>query len=331
MSTIFNAQGTRRAKVFIGVGHGDTDPGATGYIREADVNLNMALAEKDYLVANNVEVCMSRIRDENDDIREEIRECNAYGPALAHDCHNNSGGGDGFEVYCSIKGGESRILAQNINEEVIGIGQNSRGVKTRVNSSGRDYYGFIRQTNAPAVITEGVFVDNEDDASQADSLAEQREFGYAYARGILKTLGLRDNGLEGGGSSGINYTKLTIDGYFGPKTVRASQMVFGTYADSVISKQPLTVKRYLPNAVSSAWEFKRSGYNGGSSYILATQRFFNEKGFYNGAFDGWAGPQYVAAMQRFLASISLYSGRIDRIMGENTVKGWQRYINSRSN
>ncbi len=59
-----------------------------------------------------------------------------------------------------------------------------------MNSSGRDYYGFIRETKCPAVIVEGCFVDNATDAQIADTIEEQRAFGVAYAKGILKTLGI---------------------------------------------------------------------------------------------------------------------------------------------
>ena len=181
-------------KVFLGVGHGGNDPGAVKYIKEADVNLAMALACRDYLQANGVTVKMSRTKDENDPISEEIRECNEFNPDLAVDIHNNAGGGDGFEVYHYHKGGTSKTLAQNIEAEVKKIGQNSRGLKTRLNSQGSDYYGFIRCIKAPSVICEGVFVDNAADAAQADTPAEQKAFGVAYAKGILKTLGISDNG-----------------------------------------------------------------------------------------------------------------------------------------
>ena len=182
------------SKVFLGVGHGGNDPGAVGYIREEDVNLNMALACRDYLVANGVEVQMSRTIDENDDLNEECRECNAYNPDLAVDIHNNAGGGDGFEAFYSVYGGLGKTLAENLEVEVKAIGQNSRGCKTKWNSKGNaDYYGFIRQTNCPAVIVEGVFVDNAADAAQADTLEEQKAFGVAYAKGILKTLGITSN------------------------------------------------------------------------------------------------------------------------------------------
>ena len=93
-------------KVFLGVGHGGTDPGAVANgLREKDVNLGIALAAQKELERAGVEVKLSRYRDEDDALTEEIRECNAYGPDLAVDIHNNAGGGDGFEAYCSMVGG----------------------------------------------------------------------------------------------------------------------------------------------------------------------------------------------------------------------------------
>ena len=178
------------AKVFIGVGHGGDDPGAVGYLVEKEVNLVEALACRDFLQAHGVEVAMSRTTDENDPVTAEIEKCNAFEPDLSIDIHNNSGGGKGFEVYYHYKGGLSQTLAENIESEVKAIGQTSRGCKTRTNSSGRDYYAFIRETICPAVICEGCFVDNAEDVKIADTPEKQKAFGIAYARGILKTLGI---------------------------------------------------------------------------------------------------------------------------------------------
>ena len=172
------------------ISYGGNDPGAVKYVTEKTVNLEMALACRDYLVKNGVEVKMSRERDENDPLIDEIKECNAYNPDLAVDIHNNAGGSDGFEVYHYSKGGKSKELAQNIENEVKAIGQNSRGLKTRLNSNGTDYFGFIRQIKAPSVICEGFFVDNIEDVKIGDTIEEQRAFGIAYAKGILKTLGV---------------------------------------------------------------------------------------------------------------------------------------------
>ena len=162
----------------------------SGYLVEKDVNLVEPLLCKDFLETHGIEVLMSRAIDENDPVTDEINECNAFEPDLAIDVHSNSGRGDGFEAFYHYKGGLSKDLAENIETEVLKIGQNSRGCKTKLNSSGKDYYAFIRETICPAVICEGFFVDNETDVQIADSLEEQKAFGVAYAKGILKTLGI---------------------------------------------------------------------------------------------------------------------------------------------
>lgn len=189
-------------KIYLDPGHGGVDNGAVKYVTEDKVNLVMALACRDYLEAHDgVETKMSRTTDTGTSITKMCKEANDWGADLAVSLHNNAGGGDGFEVYCSINGGTGRTLAKNIEAEVEAIGQNSRGVKTRKNDSNQDYYGFIRLTNMPAVICEGAFVDNKADAAQIDTKAEQQAFGYAYARGILKTLGIKDKGYKPASSS----------------------------------------------------------------------------------------------------------------------------------
>lgn len=180
------------SKVFLGVGHGGSDPGAVGNngFKEKDLNLDIALACNDELVRHGVTVLMSRTKDENDSLQEEINECNAFNPDLAVDIHNNAGGGDGAEAFYHYKGGKSKDLANNILCEIESIGQNSRGAKIKQGSDGRDYYGFIRKTNAPAVIVECAFVDNANDITIIDTLSERKEMGKAIAKGILKTLGI---------------------------------------------------------------------------------------------------------------------------------------------
>ena len=183
------------AKVFIGVGHGGSDPGAVANgTKEKDLNLSIALACRDELVRHGVSVKMSRTKDENDALSEEIRECNAYAPDLAVDIHCNAGGGDGAEVFYHYGGGKSKTLAENILAEVVKVGQNSRGAKVRKNSSGKDYYGFIRETSAPAVIVECAFVDNAQDLEILATEGKRKSMGQAIAKGILQTLGVAYQG-----------------------------------------------------------------------------------------------------------------------------------------
>ena len=204
-------------KVFIGVGHGGSDPGAVAnYTKEKDLNLSIALACRDELVRHGVSVKMSRDKDENDPIGEEITECNAYAPDLAVDIHNNAGGGDGAEVFHHYGGGKSKTLADNILSEIVKVGQNSRGIKTRVNSQGKDYYGFIRQTSAPAVIVECAFVDNATDLQILSTEAQRKSMGVAIAKGILKTLGVEIQSEKG-------YWKVQVGAYLYKENALAMQ------------------------------------------------------------------------------------------------------------
>ena len=178
------------SKVYIGVGHGGNDPGAvSGKHREASYALDISTACTEELRRHGVTVMQSRTADTTEALTAKIKECNAYKPDIALDIHLNAGGGNGFEVYHSIVGGEGRTLAQNLESAVKALGQNSRGIKTRTNGSGKDYFGFIRQTNCPAVLVECAFIDTQD-VRIVDTLAERQKMGVAIAHGILAYFGI---------------------------------------------------------------------------------------------------------------------------------------------
>lgn len=204
-------------KVFIGVGHGGSDPGAvSGNVKEKELNLSIALACRDELVRHGVEVKMSREKDEDDPLSEEIRECNAYGPDLAVDIHNNAGGGDGAEVFYHYGGGKSKVLAENVLEEIVKVGQNSRGAKIRKNAAGKDYYGFIRDTACPAVIVECAFVDNATDRQILATEGKRNAMGVAIAKGVLKSVGVAYQSERG-------YWKVQVGAYLYRENAEAMQ------------------------------------------------------------------------------------------------------------
>ena len=177
------------AKIFINPGHGGSDPGATANgFKEKDLNLAISLACRDELVRHGVEVKMSRENDVR--VANAVNVCNAYKPDYALDIHNNAGGGDGVEIFHHYNGGAGKTLAQNIIDNIVSIGQNSRGLKTKRNALGKDYYAWIRNTNAPAIIVECAFVDNAKDIKIIDTDAERKAMGVAIAKGVLKTLGI---------------------------------------------------------------------------------------------------------------------------------------------
>ena len=172
-------------KVFIGVGHGGSDSGAVKYIIEKEYTLKVAKLVAEYLKARGIEYKLSRTADVDTDMNSKVKMCNDYKPDLVVDIHTNAGGGKGFEVYRYSGGGTSLTLANNINAEVKKI-MSSRGVKTKLGSNGKDYFAIIRDTNAPAVLLEGGFVDSKSDADFIK--ANYKKLAEAYAKGILKIL-----------------------------------------------------------------------------------------------------------------------------------------------
>lgn len=199
-------------KIFINAGHGGNDSGAVKYVVEKNVNLIEAKACRDYLIARGVEAYMSQadLNDESQSSTDVLNEIKKFNPDFAIDIHNNAGGGKGFEIYCGISGLGTE-LAKNIEAEVKAIGQNSRGVKTKKNSNGKDYYYFIRQTSCPAVICEGAFVDNKSDVEMIDTEAKCVKFGEAYAKGILKTLGIEDTVIDNKNENSSTTTNKTTE------------------------------------------------------------------------------------------------------------------------
>ena len=177
--------------VFINPGHGGNDPGAVANnLKEKDLNLTIALSCRDELERHGVSVVMGRTEDVNKARWDIIETCNSSDALFAVDIHNNAGGGNGAEAYYRSKDSNSKKLATNILTYIKEIGQNSRGTKTKLASDGSEYYYFIREISIPAVIVECAFLDNKTDVTIIDTVAEQKTFGVAIAKGILKTLGI---------------------------------------------------------------------------------------------------------------------------------------------
>lgn len=306
------------SKVFIGVGHGGKDPGAVGYIKEKDGVLVIATACKDYLEANGVEALMSRYIDEDEGLNEKINECNAFNPDLALDIHLNAGKGDGAEVFHSIVGGAGKELAQYILDELIALGQQSRGIKTKVNSSGSDYFGFIRSTKSPAVITEAYFVDNAEDVRIGDTVEEQKIIGQAIAKGVLKKLGIESRNDVPSTPAEPEKKQIEEDGKWGRETTIRAQEVFGTPVDGIVSNQYARYKNQNKGLLSSTFEWKDNPNQNGSVLIGAIQRWVGVKE------DRLIGPDTIRGMQEKLGT------PVDGFISDPSVviKAFQKWLNA---
>ena len=84
------------AKVYVGIGHGGSDPGAcaNGY-REKDLTLSIGRACYDELLRNGVEAKISRTDDRDVTIAQKVAQSDAFGADYCLDIHINAGGGAG--------------------------------------------------------------------------------------------------------------------------------------------------------------------------------------------------------------------------------------------
>lgn len=172
-------------KVFLSAGHGGNDPGAVAYgMKEKDINLNIMLACNEVLIRHGITTVLSRTKDENDPVSQEVVEANASGANIAASFHTNAGGGDGSESLYYSNSSKGKKLAELCEKQVKAIGQNSRGIKKR------DNLHFLKATKMPAVLCECAFIDNNKDNNIIDTVVEQKKFGVAYAKAILEYLGI---------------------------------------------------------------------------------------------------------------------------------------------
>lgn len=172
-------------RVFIGVGHGGSDPGAIthGYV-EKDLNLKLAKYTRDYLVQRGVHVMLSRETDEDDKTVDEVQKCKKFKPDISLEIHTNAGGGNGFECFIRPNDKAAEYIANTINGYVKKAGFKSRGVKTSsklrwVNS------GMVR-----AVLTEGFFLDGSEDSVTFRKSENLMRLAKAYADALCYTLGI---------------------------------------------------------------------------------------------------------------------------------------------
>lgn len=173
-------------KVFLSAGHGGSDPGAVANgLKEKDINLITLQSCNEVLVRHGVTTILSRTKDENDPVAEEVKEANASGAILAVSFHANAGGGDGFEGFYHSSNKDGKKLVTLAEKHVKKLGQNSRGAKVG------DKLKFIRSTNMTSVLFESFFIDNPTDVKIGDTMSEQKKFGIAYAKAILEFLGIK--------------------------------------------------------------------------------------------------------------------------------------------
>lgn len=180
-------------KIALDAGHGGYDSGAVGPTGkyEKDATLAVVLKLGKILEQNGIEVIYTRTSDNvswttdiNNDLQTRCDIANNAGVKYFISVHNNSAvaSAHGTETYYMSGSTQGQILAQNIQNELIkATGLTDRGIKTA------NFY-VIKNTDAPAVLTELAFISNPSEEALLFSDSFQNKCAQAIANGIFDTL-----------------------------------------------------------------------------------------------------------------------------------------------
>lgn len=192
--------------IVIDPGHGGENEGTieNGF-QEKSMTMKTARAMYDTLSQyDHVTVYLTRTEDRDLTLKERAEFAAQVGADFLFSIHYNASPNHtlfGSEVWVSSQEPYNAYGYQfGITHlgEMQDMGLFLRGVKTRLNDKGTDYYGIIRESTAlgiPAVIIEHCHVDEATDVPFCDSEEALKAFGQTDARSVAKYFGLTSTSL----------------------------------------------------------------------------------------------------------------------------------------
>lgn len=256
-------------KIYINPGHSDKDPGAVGYETERKLAVKVSNYQRDYLLAHYV--CEIRMNPGTmGNLYTISKDANDWGAKLFVSNHFNACKSHEADGYIAlVYSQQRRDLAQIFEKHVAEAGQNIREMQIRTGLV------VLRDTNMPAIMNEGAFVDNLTDIQDWNEDHELKKLGEAYAKATAEYMKLKEktpaepevpaepepvpepnvqvsllelsNGSEGPQVktlqrllAAMGYYKSTIDGDFGNLTeaaVKAFQHDAGIVQDGIVGQQ----------------------------------------------------------------------------------------------
>lgn len=273
-------------KIYSNAGHTNSDPGAVGYETERKLNVKVTEYMNEYLLANYE--CEVKSSTGDMGLTAVCNDANSWGADLFVSNHFNAGGGDGYEalVYNQKRVELGRIFEKYVKE----AGQNSRGVKLRPDLA------VLKNTNMPAVLNEGAFVDNQKDIQDWNDNAELKKMGEAYAEAAAEFLDL----------------KKKPNGYTHKLFVMDVQRACGASVDGIAGKETLS-----KTATLSAHK------NRTHAAVKPVQKYLYALGYTEvGEADGIAGAKFTSAVAHFQQDNGCY------VDGEITAKNktWKKLL-----
>ena len=188
-----------KTTIVIDVGHGGSDPGKVGIqgIKEKDVNLAIARYLKDYLIAEDYTVYMTRETDQGlynksvsnkkkSDLSNRIQFLQKKNASCMISIHQNSYHEESIKgaqvfYYTHSKEGERAATVMQEALKVLDI-NNKRQAKE--NST----YYMLKRTEVPTIIVECGFLSNVEEAEKLKNEEYQDKVAEAICAGIIKWL-----------------------------------------------------------------------------------------------------------------------------------------------
>lgn len=203
-------------------GHGGENEGLThrGLV-EKDMNLVTAQAMRDELLQyDNVEVYITNPEKADMSLKERAQYAESVGADILISLHFNMS--EEHEMYGSevwipslgLNNSKMHALGDVFMEQFDEMGFTLRGVKTRLNDKGTDYYGILRESTElgiPSILVEHGYADHERDYENVNDAEDWKALGRSDATAVAKYFGLVSS------SSGKDYKDYVVNGYFAPE------------------------------------------------------------------------------------------------------------------
>ena len=209
--------------IVIDPGHGGSNEGLNydGFL-EKDMNLVTAKAMQELLQQyDNTEVYITNPDKKDMSLKERAEYAKSVEADVMVSLHFNMSENHtmyGSEVWIPSTGlanAKMHALGDIILSQLSEHGLTIRGVKTRLNDSGTDYYGIIRESAAldlPCILVEHAYADHAMDRAYLDSPEDWQEMGRLDATALAKYYGLVSSSL------GNDYSAYVKNGYRAPET-----------------------------------------------------------------------------------------------------------------
>ena len=203
-------------RICIDPGHGGENLGAdyNGYL-EKDMTLIVAEAMREELAKyEGIEVFMTRTSDVDMSLEERVDYAAEVGADFFFCLHfNMSADHDMYGAECWVSAFDSKYargmdFAKIEMRALTDLGLYDRGIKTRLNSKGTNYYGVLRmadEVDMPGIIIEHCHLDNYNDEEFYDHHDMLVKYGILDATCVAMYYGLRSDEL------GVDYSDMTYE------------------------------------------------------------------------------------------------------------------------